>query len=148
MRERVRSWIAVAVIGVSAATIAIILTTDEPSAQDRVASLAGRLKCPVCASETIADSPSDLARDLKDLIAEQVADGWTDREVVDFFIATYGEEVLLDPPASGRTALLWVAPLAVLVAGLAVILARRRGRVVRDLTADERRRIETAMEGP
>ena len=147
MSDRVRTWIAVAVIGASLATIVGVLATDDPSVQDRVESLAGRLKCPVCASETIADSPSDLARDLKDLIAEQVASGWTDREVIDFFIATYGEEVLLDPPASGRTALLWIAPLAVLAAGLALILARRRRRTVRELTDEERRRVASAMEG-
>ena len=147
MSDRWRSWIAVVVIGASLATIVAVLATDAPSAEDRVASLAGRLKCPVCASETIADSPSDLARDLLDLIAEQVAAGWTDREVIDFFITTYGDEVLLDPPASGRTALLWVAPLVALAFGIAVILARARRRAARDLTDVERRRVDAALEG-
>jgi len=145
--DRVRSWIAVAVIGASLATIVGILATDDPSAADRVQALAGRLKCPVCASESIADSPSDLARDLKDLIAEQIASGWTDREIVDFFVATYGEQVLLDPPAGGRTALLWIAPLIVLAAGFALIIGRRRRRVARELTDDERRRVDAAVRG-
>ena len=147
MSDRVRSWIAVAVIGASLATIIGILATDDPSAEDRVEALAGRLKCPVCASETIADSPSDLARDLKDLIAEQVASGWTDAEVIDFFVATYGDEVLLDPPTGGRTALLWIAPLVALGAGVAVILGRRRRRPTRDLTGEERQRVEAAVRG-
>lgn len=147
MSDRLRTWLAVAVIGGSLATIVAVLATDEPSQSDRVEALAGRLKCPVCASETIADSPSDLARDLKDLIAEQVASGWSDQEVVDFFVATYGEQVLLDPPAGGRTALLWIAPVVALLAGLALIIGRMRRRAPRELTDEERRQVEAAVRG-
>jgi cytochrome c-type biogenesis protein CcmH len=143
--ERVRTWIALAVIGASLATIVGVLATDEASPRDRANALASRLKCPVCESETIADSPTDLARDLKDLIAEQVADGWTDQEVIDFFIATYGEQVLLDPPIGGRTALLWIAPLAALGVGALVILSRRGKRSTRTLTHQERRKVEAAL---
>jgi cytochrome c-type biogenesis protein CcmH len=143
--ERVRTWIALAVIGASLATIVGVLATDEASPRDRANALASRLKCPVCESETIADSPTDLARDLKDLIAEQLADGWTDQEVIDFFIATYGEQVLLDPPIGGRTALLWIAPLAALGVGALVILSRRGKRSTRTLTDQERRKVEAAL---
>jgi len=103
--ERIRSWVAVTVIAACAGLIVAVLATADPSPADRVEALATRLKCPVCQSESINDSPAQLSRDLKALIADQVADGWTDQQIVDFFIATYGEEVLLDPPAGGRTAL-------------------------------------------
>lgn len=145
MSDRIRTWIALAIIGASMATIVGILATDEASPRDRADALASRLKCPVCESETIADSPTDLARDLQDLIAEQVADGWTDQEVIDFFIATYGEQVLLDPPAGGRTALLWIAPLVALGVGALVIVSRRGKRSTRTLTAEERRKVEAAL---
>ncbi|MEX0826664.1 MAG: cytochrome c-type biogenesis protein [Acidimicrobiia bacterium] len=147
MSERARTWIALAVIGASLATIGAVLATDEPSPRDRAHALAARLKCPVCDSETIADSPTDLARDLQDLIAEQVADGWTDQEVIDFFVATYGEQVLLDPPTGGRTALLWIAPLVVAAAGVLVIIGRRAKRSTRELTEEERRAVEAAVRG-
>lgn len=147
MSDRLRTWVALAVIGASLATIVVVLAMDEPSQEDRVEALAGRLKCPVCASETIADSPSDLARDLKVLIAEQIASGWTDQEVIDFFVATYGEQVLLDPPTGGRTALLWIAPILVLVGGIAVIIGRMRRQPGRELTDAERRRVEAAVRG-
>jgi cytochrome c-type biogenesis protein CcmH len=143
--ERVRTWIALAIIGASLATVIGVLATDEASPRDRANALASRLKCPVCESETIADSPTDLARDLQDLIAEQVADGWTDQEVIDFFIATYGEHVLLDPPTGGRTALLWIAPLAALGVGALVIISRRGNRSTRTLTDEERRKVEAAL---
>lgn len=147
MSERARSWIALAVIGASLVTIVAVLATSEPSPRDRADALASRLRCPVCDSETIADSPTDIARDLQDLIAEQVADGWTDQEVIDFFVATYGEHVLLDPPTGGRTALLWIAPLVVAAAGVLVILGRRAKRSTRELTPEERRAVEAAIRG-
>lgn len=148
MSDRARTWIAAVVIGASLATIVGILATDDPSPRDRVDALASKLRCPVCDTESIADSPSAIARDLQDLIAEQVADGWTDQEIIDFFIATYTERVLLDPPAGGRTAFLWIAPLVALAIGTVIILGRRRrSRSTRQLTPEERRRVEAALRG-
>jgi cytochrome c-type biogenesis protein CcmH len=144
MPDRVRNVLAVVVLAASTVVTVAALASSDPSPQDRVAHLAARLKCPVCESESIADSPADIARDLQDLIAEQVADGWTDEEVVDFFIASYGEEVLLDPPSDGRSAILWIAPLVALAAGLAVILGRRARRP-RDLDDAEERRVDDAL---
>jgi cytochrome c-type biogenesis protein CcmH len=144
MTERVRTVVAVAVMAVALGVTVVSLATGEPSEADRVAALAERLKCPVCASESIADSPSSLARDLYDLIAERVADGWTDDEIVDSFVATYGEEVRLDPPFDARTIALWLVPLLVLSIGLGVILRRRSRVATRPLTDEERRRLMSA----
>ena len=144
MSERVRNLVALAVLIASSVVTVVALASSGPSPEDRVAHLASRLKCPVCESESIADSPADIARDLQDLIAEQVADGWTDQEIVDFFVASYGEEVLLDPPADGRSAVLWIAPLVALVAGVAVVLGRRARRT-RDLDESEERRVDEAL---
>jgi cytochrome c-type biogenesis protein CcmH len=98
------------VITLSLGLIITVLATSPASDADRVAHLASILKCPVCASESIASSPSDLARQLHVVIGERVAEGWTDDEVIAFFVSTYGDDVLLDPPGGGRTALLWVLP--------------------------------------
>ena len=145
MSERARNWTALGVIAASIAVIVAILAASDPSPADRVEALASRLKCPVCQSESINDSPAQLSRDLKQMIADRVAQGWTDDQIVDFFVATYGEEVLLDPPGTGRTALLWVLPALMGVAGLAVIATRvRRGS--RDLSDEERRRVAAAIE--
>lgn len=144
MRDRLRDLVAIGVIAVSAIVTVALLATDDPGPQDRVEHLASRLKCPVCESESINDSPSDLARDLKDLIAEQVAAGDSDQEIIDFFVASYGEEVLLDPPSSGRSAVLWIAPLAALLLGVMVILGRRAARP-RPLSPGEERRVDEAL---
>ena len=100
---------------------------------DRVQALGRSLKCPVCTSESIADSPSQTARELRVLIAEQVAAGWTDDEVVDYFVARYGEQVLLDPPAEGRDIALLLLPalgLGVGVAAIATLMTGSRRRRV------------------
>ena len=139
-----RNLVAVVVLAASALVTVAALASSEPAPEDRVSHLASRLKCPVCESESIADSPADIARDLQDLIAEQVADGWTDQEIVDFFVSSYGEEVVLDPPRSGRSAVLWIAPLVALAGGVAIIMGRR-ARGARDLEDAEERRVDEAL---
>jgi len=145
MAERIRNITAVAVIVGAIVIIVAVLAADSGTDGDRAHELASTLKCPVCTSESVADSPSQVARDLYDLIEERIAEGWTDDEIVAFFVATYGEETLLDPPASGSTAVLWIAPLvAVAIGGIAI--AGRRTRVERAPTAEERRRVAEALE--
>jgi cytochrome c-type biogenesis protein CcmH len=145
MSERVRSWTALAVIALSLGVVIAVLSSNAPTDANRVEDLAIRLKCPVCESESIADSPSQVARDSYDLIAERVAEGWTDDEIVAFFVATYGNAVLLDPPARGATVILWIAPIAALAIG-GVILSGRLARTRRDITDEERRRIAAELE--
>lgn len=145
MPERTRNLLAVAVIALSGVVVAVTMASTDPGDADRVHALASGLKCPVCESESIADSPSAIARDLYDLIAERVADGWSDDEIVDSFVATYGERVLLDPPVDARTIALWVVPLVAALAGLAVILSRRASAPGRALTDDERTRLASEL---
>ena len=145
MSERVRSWTALAVIALSLGVVVAVLASNAPTDANRVEDLAVRLKCPVCESESIADSPSQVARDSYDLIAERVAEGWTDAEIIDFFVATYGSSVLLDPPARGATVILWIAPIAALAIG-GVVLAGRLAGGRRDVSDEERARIAAELE--
>lgn len=145
MSDKVRSWLAIAVIGASLAVVIAALSASEPSDADRVHALADSLKCPVCTSESIADSPAQIARDLRDLIEEQVAAGMSDQDIRDFFVATYGEQVLLDPPSGGRSVVLWALPIAVAAVGIMVILGLR-SRVGRELSDEERDRVRRAVE--
>jgi cytochrome c-type biogenesis protein CcmH len=147
MTERSRTAVALLVIGASALVVAVALLASEPSDADRAHDLASILKCPACESESIADSPSAIARDLYDLIAERVSEGWTDDDIVAFFVATYGEQVLLDPPADRRTIALWLLPVIVLVGGVFVVVARRSRVPVRDLSAEERRKLDAELRG-
>ena len=82
----------------------------------------------VCQNQSIDDSEAPLARDLRILVRERLRAGDSDPQVLNFLVARYGEFVLLRPPFEWHTALLWLAPLLVLLAGgfSLVLLARKR----------------------
>src|SRR5918996_2972113 len=120
MSDRLRnllylSFIAAAVVALS------MLVVSSPSNGDRVEALGARIRCPVCQGEAIIDSPAPMARDMMDLVRQRVAEGATDEEIVAEITSSYTGAVLLDPPASGVTLWLWLAPLLALLAGIVVI---------------------------
>lgn len=120
MSERLRNTTTVALLVVMAAALVFLVATA-PSADDRVQSIGQRIKCPVCQGESIANSPSQMARDMMALVSERVDAGADDAAIVDELLASYSGAVLLDPPASGATLVLWLAPIAAVAVGAAVI---------------------------
>lgn len=138
--------VVITVMGLLAVTVVTLLTANRP-APDRVQELSQRLRCPVCKSVSIAESPSETAAAMRRVVAEQVAAGRTDEQIVDHFRARYGEWVLLDPPRRGTTLPLWLAPLAAAAVGAAIVLARtRRPRALDgELPAAARQRVEDAV---
>lgn len=124
----------------------------DPALEARAVALAQELRCLVCQNQSIAESDAPLARDLRALVRERVADGDSDAEVEAFVVARYGDFVLLRPPFKPRTWALWLGPpLILLAAALAVALARMRRRASpsppRALDAAERDRL-AALTGP
>ncbi len=102
------------------ALVLLVVTNESPD--DRVERIGSSIKCPVCQGEAIADSPAQMATDMMDLVEERVAGGATDQEIIDELLGSFSGAVLLDPPLSGATLILWLAPVAVLVGGVAVVL--------------------------
>lgn len=100
----------------------------DPVLEARAQVLDEKIRCVKCRSEVIASSNADWASDARVVVRELIADGKTDEEVLDFFVARYGEYVLMTPQTSGSNVLLWLAgPLMLMVGGwLAVIYLRRR----------------------
>jgi cytochrome c-type biogenesis protein CcmH len=111
---------------------------SDPALEARARTLSRELRCMVCQNQSIDDSDAPLARDLRLLVRERLKDGDSDRQVVDFLVARYGEFVLLKPRLNLHTALLWLGPPALLGgAALALLLfARRRSRLT-DATKPE-----------
>jgi len=134
MSERVRNLVTVTAL-VAMTTILATLVATSPSDVDRVSEIGERIKCPVCQGESIANSPSPMARDMMALVAERVANGQSDEVIVAELLAAYSGAVLLDPPASGATLILWLSPLAALGIG-AVIIFWWRGHPARGVTGD------------
>jgi cytochrome c-type biogenesis protein CcmH len=99
----------------------------------------------VCQNQSIDDSDAPLAHDLRVLVRERLSAGDSDRQVIDFLVARYGEFVLLKPRLEWRTALLWVvAPGTLLIGGLALVMLarqRRQARTPDDLTPSERAKV-------
>jgi cytochrome c-type biogenesis protein CcmH len=121
MREALRRWGPAALTLVLAAIVVVGLLRADPSEPDRARELAGRLRCPVCQGESVADSPSETAASMNRLIQEQVDAGRSDAEILAFFRQRYGDWILLDPPARGRTLVVWALPAAALVVGVGAV---------------------------
>lgn len=131
--------------------------TAQPTAQDPVANaravkLAEELRCLVCQNQTIAESNAELAQDLRRQINEQIAQGRSDSQIVDYMVKRYGDFVLYRPPMKATTALLWFGPALLLLAGMGFLvfyLRSRRGRAAEQpLSDDERKRAETLLAAP
>jgi len=103
----------------------------DPRLEARVAAIAAELRCLVCQNQTIADSNAELALDLRRIIREQLAAGRSEREVLDFMAARYGDFVLYRPPLKPTTALLWGGPALMVALGGAALwfTLRRRQRL-------------------
>jgi cytochrome c-type biogenesis protein CcmH len=90
----------------------------DPALEARARAISHDLRCMVCQNQSIDDSEAPLARDLRLLVRERLKAGDSDTQVVDYLVARYGEFVLLKPRLNWHTAVLWGAPLAILIAGL------------------------------
>jgi cytochrome c-type biogenesis protein CcmH len=124
--------------------------SPDPVLEHRVMALAEELRCLVCQNQTLADSNAPLAEDLRNQIREQMRGGKSDREVVDFLVARYGDFVLYRPPLKATTFLLWFGPLLLLALGFAVLLRRllrRRQSKEIEMSAADRRRAEALLAG-
>ena len=122
---------------------------DDPALEQRLHNLSQDLRCLVCQNETLADSRADLAEDLRDEIREQMKAGKSDKEIISFLTARYGQFILYKPQVTPTTYLLWFGPFVLLLAGLAVLfryIKQRRELIPENpLTAEERRRAEEML---
>jgi cytochrome c-type biogenesis protein CcmH len=127
----------------------------DPGLEARARALSAELRCLVCQNQSIDDSDAPLAKDLRVLVRERIVAGESDAQVMDYIVARYGEFVLLRPRFGWHTALLWLAPILVLMGG--VMLARHAFRprpladardVSRPLSDNEKRLLEQIIAEP
>ena len=123
--------------------------SDDPVIEQRLANLSKELRCLQCQNQTLADSPAGLAADLRREIRVQMKAGKSDKEIIDFLTARYGQFILYKPQVTPTTYLLWFGPFVLLLAGLAVLfryIKQRRELIPeRPLSAEERRRAEELL---
>ena len=122
---------------------------DDPALERRVMALAAKLRCLQCQNQSIAESDAPLADDLRNQMREQMKQGKSERDVIDFLLARYGDFVLLRPPFKPATLLLWFGPLLLFVVGLIVFfhrLARSLAAAEVELSEADRARAGSLLE--
>jgi cytochrome c-type biogenesis protein CcmH len=129
MSDGVRKIVAGLVTAGLALVVLVGIIIGDSSEQDRVQALGSSIKCPVCQGEAIADSPSETATAMMDVVAEKVDEGLSDDQIFEFFRVRYGDGILLDPRFEAKTLLLWLLPLAAVGLGVVMILRRRQAPV-------------------
>ena len=126
-----RGWEGAATAVVLAAGIGVAAAAQSPAptpvSEQTVHEVAAELRCVVCQSLSVADSPSETANQMRGIIRERLAAGDSPAQVRAYFVEKYGDWILLSPPKSGFTLLVWVVPFVGLGIGLVlVLLAVRR----------------------
>jgi cytochrome c-type biogenesis protein CcmH len=107
---------------------------EDPALEARMLRITAELRCLVCQNQTIADSHSGLAEDLRREVRDQLRRGSSDEQIVQYMTDRYGDFVRYRPPFKSSTALLWAGPAVLLVIGLSalILVLRRRSKLAAD----------------
>ncbi len=124
----------------------------DPAMEGRARTLSTELRCMVCQNQSIDDSNAELAKDLRLLVRDRIKVGDSDEQVLNYIVSRYGEFVLLKPRFSLRTALLWGAPVVLILAGgisMLVFARRRAGKPTgTPLNSEEETKLRDLLNSP
>lgn len=113
-------WLVIAQAGIFA------FDFDDPKKEARFKQLSEELRCLVCQNQTLADSNSGLAMDLRKELYNMIQKDVSDEEIKNFMVSRYGDFVLYKPPVKATTYLLWFGPFILVIFGLVVMLRKIR----------------------
>jgi cytochrome c-type biogenesis protein CcmH len=141
--------------------VLLFRAAQSPTLDERTHDVASQIQCPVCNGESVADSPSGLAREMRGVIRQKLSQGESEQQVIQYFEARYGDTILEAPPKSGFTTLIWLPPvLMLLVGGYLVFVVGKEWGAARpvgalavspdetedlDLSEEERRRLRETL---
>jgi cytochrome c-type biogenesis protein CcmH len=111
------------VLSAAALTIDAQEAFDDPALNERYRELVESIRCMKCQNQSIADSPIDVAADLRRQVREMILEGRSDSEIKTYLAERYGDFILYQPPLNSRTWLLWSAPALLLLTG-GIVFAR------------------------
>jgi cytochrome c-type biogenesis protein CcmH len=115
--------------GIVAAKEAAPMAADV-EVEKRMVAISEELRCLVCQNESLSGSHAELAQDLRREIRKMIGEGKTDKEILDFMVARYGDFVRYRPPMKPTTWLLWGGPFLLLGGGIGalIVFLRRRAK--------------------
>src|ERR1700737_4594949 len=119
--------IAVVVVLAAIWSYALLVSPSQESLDQRVHDVASQLKCPVCQGESVADSPSTMSQQIRGVIRQQLQQGQSEQQIIQYFVSRYGNNILWSPPKQGFTILAWIIPIAILLSGALVLVLVLRG---------------------
>ena len=99
----------------------LIVKPKQETLDQRVQNVASQLKCPVCQGESVADSQATIAQQMRQVIREQLQSGKSEQDVVQYFIRSYGDQIVWLPPWQGFSLLVWLVPIVFLLGGAALV---------------------------
>ena len=101
----------------------------DPAKEASAQALMVTLRCLVCQGQSIADSDAEMAGDMRALVRQRIAAGESPESIRSWLVRRYGDYISYDPPLSGATAALWIAPLLLLaIGGLIAMRSFKRKR--------------------
>ncbi|MBD3645580.1 MAG: cytochrome c-type biogenesis protein CcmH [Alcanivorax sp.] len=124
-------------VSLSAIAAPDIYQFDTPEQEQRFRVLLDELRCPKCQNQSLADSDAGIAQDMRARVEAMIKEGKSNDEIVDYFVARYGDFVSYRPPVTPTTSILWLAPLLLLGSGAVVIVLLLRRASARVDESDE-----------
>jgi len=100
--------------------------TDPGVLHERTQEVASLLRCPVCQGLSVADSPSEMAVNMKGQVRELLSRGYTQEQILSYFERSYGQFVLLKPKFGGVSAGVWILPLLAIAIGVVLVVSKAK----------------------
>ncbi len=139
--------------------VTLVRASQPKSLDQRTQEVASQIQCPICNGESVADSPSGLASEMRNVIRQKLAQGESEQQVIQYFEARYGDTILEQPPIQGFTLMIWLPPVLMLGLGAYVVFVLGRDWSARpalatttpsegeplDLSDEERRRLRETL---
>ena len=130
-------------IAASFFAVAVVYAQTRLPTDDEVNAIAKQLYCPVCPNTPLDVCETQACKDWRAQIRDQLAAGWSEERIIDYFVTQYGERVLAEPGRKGFTSLVWVLPVIAVLLGLAVVW-----QVLRSWRSRQDLQVETSISTP
>ena len=118
---KIKFILLLATIFASLLIVSVVYAQKYVPTDDDVLRVAKNLYCPVCPNTPLDVCETKACEDWRAQIRDQLSEGWTDQQIIDYFVAQYGERVLAEPKRKGFTSLVWFLPLLAVLVGVGIV---------------------------